>query len=101
MVVASTTITDVAAMPPIATDAPDAKFDPVMVTGTPPTVDAAFGVMLAIRGAVEDGAVEELPHADAATAAATTTPRKTFDLKSAPILTRRAIVPDSTRAEAV
>src|SRR5439155_18219695 len=65
--------TAVAAAPPIVTEAPTAKFAPLMVTVTPPLMDAARGVIPVTRGAVEDGDVEEPPHADTA-AASTSAP---------------------------
>jgi len=58
----------VAAVPPIATVTPAAKFEPLIVTFVPPTDVPLFGEMLVTLMA--DGLVEELPHADTTSATA-------------------------------
>jgi hypothetical protein len=51
MLVALTTTTLVAAVPPKVTVAPAAKFVPVIVTGVPPAVVPVFGDRLTTVGA--------------------------------------------------
>jgi hypothetical protein len=65
------TTTSTAAAPPIVTVAPATKFEPLIVTLTPPMVVPLFGEMPLTL--TEDGLVEELPHADTKSATAQTT----------------------------
>jgi hypothetical protein len=51
IVVAFTTTTDVAAVPPMATVAPPTKFVPLIVTFVPPAVEPLVGAMLVTVGA--------------------------------------------------
>jgi len=51
IVVAFTTVTFVAATPPNVTNAPDAKFVPVIVTEVPPAVEPVFGDTFVTVGA--------------------------------------------------
>jgi hypothetical protein len=50
MVVLFTTVTLVAAVPPIVTPAPVAKLAPVMVTAVPPTAGPELGLMVVTAG---------------------------------------------------
>ena len=45
-----TTVTDVAATPPIDTEVTPVRFVPVIVIGVPPAIGPAFGVTLEIAG---------------------------------------------------
>ena len=65
IVVGLATATSVAAAPPIVTLAPATKLAPLIVSGVPPALDPAFGLTPVMRGAVEEGAVSDPPHADA------------------------------------
>ena len=49
--VAETTVTDVQALPPTVTVAPDTKFVPVMVIAVPPAVDPEVGAIDVMVGA--------------------------------------------------
>ena len=49
--VAETTVTDVQALPPTVTAAPDTKFVPVIVIGVPPAVEPLVGEIDPIVGA--------------------------------------------------
>ena len=53
-----TTTTEVAATPPMATEAPAAKLVPVMVIVVPPAMRPLFGVRLPSVGVVADGVAE-------------------------------------------
>jgi hypothetical protein len=67
-------VTCVAGTPPSVTVAPAAKFDPVMVTGVPPTVVPLAGLIAVTRGAVEEGPVDPpSPHAAATNKTETST----------------------------
>jgi hypothetical protein len=55
IVVALTTVTLVAAVPPIVTVAPASKFVPVIVTAVPPLVVPEFGEIALTVGAGLDG----------------------------------------------
>jgi hypothetical protein len=55
IVVALTTVTAVAAAPPIVTVAPAAKFVPVIATEVPPLVGPAFGEIALTVGAAPEG----------------------------------------------
>src|SRR5437763_3035260 len=74
IVVGLTTLTSVAGAPPIVTPAPAAKFAPVIVTFVPPRLDPALGVMLLMRGVVDEGLVVEPPHAETRAASVSRVP---------------------------
>ena len=56
-VVAFTTLTEVAATPPIVTELAPVKFVPVIVIAVPPVVDPVFGLTDEIVGVASRGAL--------------------------------------------